>query len=124
MPDTTLTSLPQLPNHKVKFKKPLQRACNEADAKGKICAGHLKRWFYMADVVEQACGDMRETLGPNVEVYRCEHCRTLYFPGPDEPRGRNVAGFGQKSEFGLTLPPKPAAEPAKPVDNVDNKDKP
>jgi hypothetical protein len=115
MPET-LTTLPQLPRHKTKFKKPLQRACNEPDAKGKICAGHLKRWFYMADIIEQACGDLREILGPNAEVYRCERCRTLYFPGAEEPRGRNVAGFGQKSEFGLTLPPKAAAEPAKPAD--------
>lgn len=115
----TLTSLPHLDHHKVKFKKPLQRACNEKDVKGKICAGHLKRWFYMTDVVEQACGDLRETLGPNVEVYRCEHCRTLYFPSAEEPRGRNVAGFGQRSDFGLTIPPKPAGEPAKPLEDTD-----
>ena len=31
---TTVSSLPQLANHKAKFKKPLQRACNELDAKG------------------------------------------------------------------------------------------
>ena len=39
----------QLPKHKVKYKKPLQRACNEANEKGKLCGGHLKRWFYTAD---------------------------------------------------------------------------
>lgn len=108
-----LTALPEFANHKTKFKKPMQRACNQTDAKGKICAGHLKRWFYMADVVEQACGDVEKTLGPNVEVYRCEHCRTLYFPSPEEPRGKNVAGIGQKSVFGLTLPPKAAADAPK-----------
>ena len=54
MPETTPTEAPQLPKHKVKYKKPFQRACNETDAKGKLCGGHLKRWFYMADVLEQA----------------------------------------------------------------------
>ena len=39
-------AVPQLPHHKVKIKKPLQRSCNEKDAKGKLCGGHLKRWFY------------------------------------------------------------------------------
>ena len=34
----------QLPKHKVKYKKPLQRACNEKNEKGKFCGGHLKRW--------------------------------------------------------------------------------
>jgi len=113
MPEDAPLSLPQFAKHKVKFKKALQRACNETDSKGKICAGHLKRWFYMADVIEQSCGDVRATLGPDAEIYRCEHCRTLYFPGPKEPRGRNVAGLGQKSVFGLTVSPKATAEPAK-----------
>lgn len=117
MADNPLASLPQLPKHRVKYKKALQRACNETDSKGKICAGHLKRWFYMADVIEQACGDIRETLGPNAEIYRCEHCRTLYFPGPEEPRGRNVAGLGQKSQFGLTVPAKTEREPAGAVED-------
>ena len=75
----------QLPKHKVKFKKPLQRACNEKDEKGKLCGGHLKRWFYAADVVEQGCGDVREAYGDHGEVYRCEHCKTLYLPGDEEP---------------------------------------
>ena len=58
MPEDAPLSLPQFAKHKVKFKKALQRACNETDSKGKICAGHLKRWFYMADVIEQSCGDV------------------------------------------------------------------
>ena len=94
---------PQLPKHKVKYKKPFQRACNEKDEKGKICGGHLKRWFYMADVLEQACGDVRQAFGDKAELYRCEHCRTLYLPNPEEPTGRNVAGLGQPSVFGLTV---------------------
>lgn len=95
----------QLPQHKVKTKLAFQRACNEKDTKGKICAGHLKRWAYWRDVLEQECGDVEREWGRGREVYRCEHCKTLYLPNPDEPR-RNNAGPGLPSEFGLTLPPK------------------
>jgi len=109
MPDVTDSTPAQLPNHKVKYKKPLQRACNEKDDKGKICAGHLKRWFYMADVVERACGDVQKSYGEQAEIYRCETCKTLYLPNSEDPRGKNVAGFGQKSVFGLTIPPKNGA---------------
>jgi len=113
MPETVPTEAPQLSKHKVKYKKAFQRACNELDAKGKICAGHLKRWFYMADVLEQQCGDVRQAFGDNAEVYRCEHCKTVYLPSAEEPRGKNVAGLGQPSLFGLTLAPKPAEEKEK-----------
>ena len=58
----TATAPPQLPHHKVKIKKPGQRSCNEKDAKGKFCGGHLKRWFYTTDVVEQAVA-MRKRPG-------------------------------------------------------------
>ena len=30
---------------KVKTRKPKQGACDEKNEKGKLCAGHLKRWF-------------------------------------------------------------------------------
>ena len=96
---------PQLPHHKVKIKKAGQRACNEKNEKGKFCGGHLKRWFYTKDVVEQACGDVEKAWGPDAEVYRCEHCQTLYLPNPAEAKV-NVAGQGMISVFGLTLPPK------------------
>ena len=99
----TVTAPPQLPHHKVKIKKPGQRSCNEKDAKGKFCGGHLKRWFYTTDVVEQACGDAEKAWGPDAEVYRCEHCKTLYLPNPEGVRGLNVAGQGQTSVFGLTV---------------------
>ena len=73
-------NIPQLPNHKVKVKKAGQRACNEKDAKGKLCAGHLKRWYFFGDEVKQK-------FGPDAEVYRCEHCKTLYLPNlEEEPR--------------------------------------
>jgi len=94
---------PQLPKHKVKYKKAFQRACNEKDEKGKLCGGHLKRWFYWVDVLEQACGDVRQSFGDKAEIYRCEHCRMLYLPCPEEPANRNVAGLGKPSVFGLTL---------------------
>jgi hypothetical protein len=97
----------QLPNHKVKIKKAGQRACNEKDAKGKFCGGHLKLWFYVNDVVERECGDIEKAWGPNAEVYRCENCKALYLPTPGETKV-NVAGKGTKSVFGLTLPPKEA----------------
>jgi hypothetical protein len=99
-------NVPQLPNHKVKIKKPGQRACNEKNEKGKFCGGHLKRWFYTADVIEKECGCVEKAWGADREVYRCEFCQTLYLPNEDDARGVNVAGTGQLSVFGLTVPPK------------------
>ncbi len=66
----------------VKRRKLRQRACNEPAKKG-ICAGHLKRWFFSGDDVQQKLGD---------EIYRCEKCQTLYLPNPDEePRTGTLA---------------------------------
>lgn len=62
---------------KIKRRLLKMRACNEKDAKGKLCAGHLKRWFFFGDEVKQK-------FGAEAEIYRCEHCRTLYLPNPDE----------------------------------------
>lgn len=62
---------------KVKIRKPKQRACDEKDAKGKLCAGHLKRWFeYPPEIVA--------LLGKDAEIYRCEFCKTLYRPDPKQ----------------------------------------
>jgi hypothetical protein len=102
----TQTPPQQFAHHKVKYKKAGQRACNEKNEKGKFCGGHLKRWFYSTDVVEQACGDLQKAWGRDAEVYRCEHCRTLYLPNAEDVRALNVAGQGQISVFGLTLPAK------------------
>jgi hypothetical protein len=96
---------PQLPHHTVKIKKAGQRACNEKNEKGKFCGGHLKRWFYSVDLIEHDCGDAEQAWGLDAEVYRCEHCKTLYLPNPGEG-AVNVAGQGQISVFGLTVPPK------------------
>lgn len=105
IPDTQLAP-EQLPNHKVRIKKVHQRSCNLKDEKGKICGGHLKHWFYTKDPIEKECGDVVKAWGTNAEVYRCEYCKTLYLPNPEENRGKNVAGVGMVSVFGLTIPPK------------------
>ena len=62
---------------KVKRRLLRMRACNEKDAKGKLCAGHLKRWYFFGD-------EVRQKFGADAEIYRCEHCKTLYLPNPNE----------------------------------------
>lgn len=70
---------------KVKRRKLRMRACNELNAKGKLCAGHLKRWY-------RPTGEAAARFGLAAELYRCEHCRTVYLPNPDEaPRTRTLA---------------------------------
>ena len=61
--------------HKVKTRLPYQRSCNEKDEKGKLCAGHLKRWYGYGD-------DLKRQFGANAEIYRCEYCHTIYLPAP------------------------------------------
>jgi len=83
-PDPQLvTTLPD--GRKVKTRLLKQRACNEKDAKGKLCAGHLKRWY--------ACdAQVAERFGKDVEIYRCENCKTVYLPNPEEtPRSGTLA---------------------------------
>jgi hypothetical protein len=58
----------------LKEKKPGQRACDEKDAKGKYCVGHLKRWYFPSD------SEAARELGPAAEIYRCERCHVLYRP--------------------------------------------
>ncbi len=67
---------PEVP--KVKPKKATQRACDEKDAKGKLCCGHLKRWYDYPKEIEAL-------VGAKAEVYRCEFCRTLYTPDRSQP---------------------------------------
>ena len=68
---------------KVKEKKPGQRACDEKDAKGELCVGHLKRWYYYHPL-RLAFSDEEEAaikeFGKRAEIYRCERCHTLYRP--------------------------------------------
>jgi hypothetical protein len=50
------------------------RACDEKDAKGKLCCGHLKRWYDYPKEIEAL-------VGKKAEIYRCEFCHTIYKPG-------------------------------------------
>jgi hypothetical protein len=59
---------------KIKPKKPTMRACDEKDAKGKLCCGHLKRWYDYPKEIEAL-------VGKKSEIYRCEFCQTIYKPG-------------------------------------------
>lgn len=62
---------------KVKIRKLRQRACDEKDAKGKVCCGHLKRWYdYPPEIAA--------LIGKKAEIYRCEFCKTLYKPDLNE----------------------------------------
>ena len=65
------------PEQKIKVRKPRQRSCDEKDAKGKLCAGHLKRWYDYPKEVESK-------IGKDAEIYRCEFCKTLYKPDPKQ----------------------------------------
>jgi hypothetical protein len=58
---------------KIKIKKRTQRACDEKAEKGKLCCGHLKRWYDYPKEIEAL-------IGPKAEIYRCEFCKTLYKP--------------------------------------------
>ena len=70
---------PQPP--KIKVRKPRQRACDEKDAKGKVCCGHLKRWHdYPAEIEALVAPGHPRGQGPQPELYRCENCKTLYKP--------------------------------------------
>lgn len=62
---------------KVKIKKLRQRACDETNDKGKVCCGHLKRWYDYPPTTEAL-------IGKKAEIYRCEFCRTLYKPDLSE----------------------------------------
>ena len=62
---------------KVKVRKRRQRSCDEKDAKGKLCAGHLKRWYDYPKEIEAL-------IGSKAEIYRCEFCKTIYRPDPSE----------------------------------------
>ena len=57
----------------------------EKDAKGKMCRGHIKRWFVLSD-------EVRSKYGDKAEIYRCERCKTVYLPNPGElPRTQTLA---------------------------------
>lgn len=58
---------------KVKEKRPGQRVCDEKDGKGKLCLGHLKRWY-------TAPSEIIAQVGNDGEIYRCDKCQALYRP--------------------------------------------
>ena len=60
--------------------------CNEKDDKGKLCAGHLKRWYFFGD-------EVKRKFGADAEVYRCEHCKTLYLPNKEEEPRTGTLSF-------------------------------
>ena len=70
---------------KVRQRAPRMRACNLKDEKGKMCAGHLKRWYFFPE-------EVKKQYGQDAEIYRCERCKTLYLPNPqEEPRSGTLA---------------------------------
>ncbi len=82
---------------KVKEKKPGQRACDEKDAKGELCFGHLKRWYYDDPHRLSSTAEEEEAVrefGKAAEVYRCERCHTLY-----RPASTDHSTAGQKYEL-------------------------
>lgn len=78
-PTTTAAAAPAEEHKapKVKVRKPRQRACDEKDEKGKLCCGHLKRWYDYPREVEAL-------VGKKAEIYRCEFCKTIYTPNMAE----------------------------------------
>jgi hypothetical protein len=79
------TAEPEAPaGPKIKPKKPTMRACDEKDAKGKLCCGHLKRWYDYPKEIEAL-------VGKKAEIYRCEFCQTIYKPGLSQaPRSYTI----------------------------------
>ena len=77
-PAAPAATAPEPPKEqKIKVRKPRQRSCDEKDAKGKLCAGHLKRWYDYPKEVQAK-------IGKDAEIYRCEFCKTLYKPDPKQ----------------------------------------
>jgi hypothetical protein len=76
-PAATAVAIEEAPP-KVKSKTRTQRACDEKDAKGKLCCGHLKRWYDYPKEIEAL-------VGAKAEIYRCEFCKTLYKPDKSAP---------------------------------------
>ncbi len=62
---------------KVKTRKHKQRSCDEKNEKGKLCGGHLKRWYTYPK-------EIAALVGAQSEIYRCEFCQTLYRPDPEQ----------------------------------------
>ena len=73
----TEPSAPAASPLKFKTRKPRQRACDEKSPKGKLCNGHLKRYYDYSQ-------EVGAVVGKGAELYRCHRCHTLYQPHPAE----------------------------------------
>ncbi|MBA4182157.1 MAG: hypothetical protein C0506_16345 [Anaerolinea sp.] len=62
---------------KIRRRAPRMRACSLKNDKGKLCAGHLKRWYFFPS-------EVAERFGADAELYRCERCLTIYLPNEQE----------------------------------------
>jgi uncharacterized protein with PIN domain len=70
---------------KVKRRMLRMRACTERDAKGKMCRGHLKRWYEPPEALARRFGK------DAADAYRCERCKTIYLPNAIEaPRTQTM----------------------------------
>ncbi len=99
-----------IPAAKFKEKKPGQRACDQKDEKGKLCVGHLKRWYTPSEAAVRAVPELEKRflelqprsrssqealleVGREFNLYRCERCHTLYHSTPED-----VSTAGQRFE--------------------------
>lgn len=71
---------------KILRRLPRMRACGLRDAKGKICAGHLKRWYFFGE-------ELKAKYGEQAEIYRCENCKTIYLPCEEESPRSPILSF-------------------------------
>ena len=71
---------------KIRRRAPRMRACSLKDEKGKLCAGHLKRFYFFSEEAAQK-------FGADAEIYRCEKCKTLYLPSEEESPRSQILSF-------------------------------
>jgi hypothetical protein len=71
---------------KIRRRAPRMRACSMKDAKGKLCAGHLKRYYFFGE-------ELQQKFGAEAEIYRCEKCKTIYLPSEEESPRSQILSF-------------------------------
>jgi hypothetical protein len=71
---------------KIRRRAPRMRACSLKDAKGKLCAGHLKRYYFFGE-------ELQQKFGAEAELYRCEKCKTIYLPSEEESPRSQILSF-------------------------------
>lgn len=92
-PEAAQTGIPQAVDlgelsdgTKIRRRAPRMRACSLKDAKGKLCAGHLKRWYFFGE-------ELQQKFGANAEIYRCENCKAVYLPSEEESPRSQILSF-------------------------------